>query len=60
MAKIVLNMSMSLDGFISGPQDDARPSLGLDGRQVFDWLADGTGDPASFVLRASAARCSTR
>jgi RibD domain-containing protein len=40
MAKIVLDMSMSLDGFISGPQDNADHPMGLDGHRLFDWLAD--------------------
>ena len=48
MAKTVLDMSMSLDGFISGPQHDAAHPLGLDGHRLHDWLADGTGDPATY------------
>jgi RibD C-terminal domain len=48
MAKTVLDMSMSLDGFISGPQDDAAHPMGLDGHRLHDWLADGTGDPATY------------
>jgi dihydrofolate reductase len=48
MATIVLDMSMSLDGFISGPQDNPEHPLGLDGRRLHDWLANGTGDPATY------------
>jgi len=48
MATIVLDMSMSLDGFISGPQDNADHPMGLDGHRLFDWLANGTGGPATF------------
>jgi dihydrofolate reductase len=46
MAKSVLYMSMSLDGFIAGPDDDRRNGLGVDGHRLHDWLSDGT-DPAS-------------
>jgi dihydrofolate reductase len=42
----VLYMSMSLDGFITGPNDDRGNGLGVDGHRLHDWLADGT-DPAS-------------
>jgi hypothetical protein len=33
MARIVLDVSMSLDGFITGPQDDAEHPMGLDGHR---------------------------
>ncbi len=36
MAKIVLDMSMSLDGFITGPEDNASHGLGLPAGR--DWL----------------------
>ncbi len=42
----VLYMSMSLDGFITGPNDDRGNGLGDDGHRLHDWLADGT-DPVS-------------
>jgi hypothetical protein len=48
MAKIVLYMSMSLDGFIAGPGDDAQHGLGRGGERLHDWLADGNGGPASY------------
>ena len=49
MAKIVLDMSMSLDGFIAGPEDDSSHPLGLGGERLHAWLADGSGDdPTSF------------
>ena len=46
MSATVLSMSMSLDGFITGPNDDRGKGLGVDGHRLHDWLADGT-DPAS-------------
>lgn len=32
MGKVVLDMSMSLDGFIAGPNDDVEHPLGHGGR----------------------------
>ena len=46
MSATVLYMSMSLDGFITGPSDDRGNGLGVDGHRLHDWLADGT-DPGS-------------
>jgi dihydrofolate reductase len=37
----VLYMSMSLDGFITGPNDDRGNGLGVDGHRLHDWLSDG-------------------
>ena len=48
MAKIVLDMSMSLDGFITGPDDVMQNPLGMDGHRLHDWLNDGSGDPRSY------------
>src|SRR6266545_2566076 len=49
MANIVLDMSMSLDGFIAGPEDDASHGLGLNGHRLHDWLGEGSGDdPRTF------------
>jgi dihydrofolate reductase len=42
----VLYMSMSLDGFITGPDDDHDNGLGVNGHRLHDWLSDGT-DPRS-------------
>ena len=46
MPATVLYMSMSLDGFITGPSDGRDNGLGVDGHRLHDWLADGT-DPGS-------------
>lgn len=38
MANVVIDLTMSLDGFIAGPNDDAEHGLGLrDGERLFDW-----------------------
>jgi dihydrofolate reductase len=43
---IRLYMSMSLDGFIAGPDDRAGQELGRDGGRLFDWL-DHRASPGS-------------
>ena len=49
MGNIVLDMSMSLDGFITGPDDGPENGLGVDGHRLHAWLADGDGvDPNSY------------
>ena len=49
MGNIVLDMSMSLDGFITGPDDGPDNGLGVDGRRLHAWLAEGDGiDPLSY------------
>jgi dihydrofolate reductase len=48
MAKIVLDMSVSLDGFIAGPDDGIEHPMGVNGHRLHDWLNDGSGDPRTF------------
>jgi len=49
MGKSVLYMSMSLDGFITGPDDDADQGLGAGGERLHDWLGDNGGEgPSAF------------
>jgi dihydrofolate reductase len=45
---VVLCMSMSVDGFIAGPDDDVDHGLGVGGEPLHAWLADGDGSPGSF------------
>ena len=47
MSKVVLYMSMSLDGFITGPDDRMDHGLGVNGERLHDWLHAGGVDPAS-------------
>ena len=47
MAKVVLFMAMSLDGFIAGPDDTASEPAGRGGERLFAWSDDGT--PAKAV-----------
>jgi dihydrofolate reductase len=44
MSSSVLSMSMSLDGFITGPDDDVGQGLGSGGERLHDWLGDGDAD----------------
>ena len=48
MNKIVLDMSMSVDGFIAGPHDSEEHGLGVGGELLHGWLADGGVDPGSY------------
>jgi dihydrofolate reductase len=41
MAKVIVALTMSLDGFIAGPGDAVERPLGDGGRALFDWYFDG-------------------
>ena len=51
MATIRLYMTMSLDGYVAGPQDSVDAPLGINGFRLFNWL-DRRND------RDPAAKCS--
>ena len=57
MGKVVFNMTMSLDGFVAGPNDGPENSLGDGGDRLFKWYFSGnTGVPISdgnMVLKVS-------
>lgn len=42
MGKVVVGLSMSLDGFIAGPNDGPGNPLGDGGARLFDWWSAGT------------------
>jgi dihydrofolate reductase len=48
MSKVVLYMSMSVDGFIAGPDDGPGRGLGVGGERLHDWLGAGETDPGSY------------
>jgi dihydrofolate reductase len=48
MSQVVLSMSMSVDGFITCPDDGMDHGLGVDGERLHDWLGDGGADPGSY------------
>jgi dihydrofolate reductase len=47
MSNLVLYMSMSVDGFITGPDDGMDHGLGVNGERLHEWLPAGGIDPAS-------------
>ncbi len=62
MGKVVFNMTMSLDGFVAGPNDSPDNGLGDGGMALFDWYNSGDteykmpgGEWKFKVSRASAA-----
>jgi dihydrofolate reductase len=44
MGKVIFNMSMSLDGFVAGPNDGLENSLGDGGDRLFAWYGSGDTD----------------
>jgi dihydrofolate reductase len=53
---IRLDMTMSLDGFVAGPDDRPGQELGRGGGRLFDWLDDRHGDgPSGRVFREAMA-----
>jgi dihydrofolate reductase len=48
VSKSVLYMSMSLDGFITGPEDGPGAGLGADGERLHDWLGEADDRPPFF------------
>ncbi|MEC5425283.1 dihydrofolate reductase family protein [Virgibacillus sp. C22-A2] len=41
VGKVILDISMSLDGFIAGPNDNQKQGLGEGGETLHDWLFSG-------------------
>jgi dihydrofolate reductase len=48
MSRSILYMSMSLDGFITGPGDDADHGLGIGGERLHEWFGEWRGSPSGF------------
>jgi dihydrofolate reductase len=40
MGSVVIDMSMSLDGYIAAPNDNPEQGLGVDGMRLHDWIFD--------------------
>jgi dihydrofolate reductase len=56
MGKVVIDMSMSLDGFVTGPGDGPRFPLGERGaRRLFDWYFSGQESLEGSIFTPSAA-----
>lgn len=61
MGKVVFNMTVSLDGFVAGPNDSPEKGLGEGGDALFNWYFSGdtevslsAGTPVLKVSRQSA------
>jgi dihydrofolate reductase len=46
MSNVVLYMSMSLDGFVAGPNQSVENGLGDGGERLHDWIFNGGAVPA--------------
>ena len=56
MGKVIFNMTMSLDGFVAGPNDGPGTGLGDGGDRLFKWYFSGDIEipiPGSPVLKVS-------
>lgn len=52
MGKVRLHMSMSLDGFIAGPDVGVAHPMGKGGERLHDWMFAGAGDPRDAEVAA--------
>jgi hypothetical protein len=44
MSKVFVELSMSLDGFVAGPNDGPENGLGDGGERLFQWYSSGDTD----------------
>jgi dihydrofolate reductase len=51
MSSTVLYMSMSLDGFITGPNEGPDNGLGDGGERLHEWVFEGSGDHPKKAVR---------
>jgi dihydrofolate reductase len=51
MSSTVLYMSMSLDGFITGPNEGPHNGLGDGGERLHEWVFEGSGDHPKKAVR---------
>ena len=54
MSKLVLDMSMSLDGYVAGSDDRPGQELGAGGGRLFNWLDDRDGPGVNGEVYADA------
>ena len=60
MSRVFLTMAMSLDGFITGPDDDAENPAGINGMRLMDWLSTGSPESSSAESPMPSPRPTTR
>lgn len=52
MSKVVIDMTMSLDGYVAGPRDSKKAALGEHGgAAIFDWYTSGTEEVGSPLFK---------
>jgi dihydrofolate reductase len=56
MGKLVLAYSMSLDGFIAGPDVGVDEPMGKDGERLHDWMFKSASDIDADMAREQSAR----
>ena len=56
MGKVISYISMSLDGFITGPNVRVGNGLGDDGERLHDWMFDAKTETDAAIV---AERCSS-
>jgi dihydrofolate reductase len=54
MSKVIADMSISLDGFITGPNDSIDMPLGEGGERLHDWVFGGKSERSGTSPRTSA------
>jgi hypothetical protein len=52
MAKVVADISMSLDGFVTGPEPGPQRGLGRGGEALHTWALDGDAIDAGVLAEA--------
>jgi hypothetical protein len=53
MGRVVLEISMSLDGFITGPNESVDQPLGRGGERLHDWIFSGQNERSGPAPRGS-------
>jgi dihydrofolate reductase len=56
MGQVVLDMSMSLDGFVAGPNVDVQRPMGQAGDRLHDWMYRGRTEAAAKAFEEAAFR----
>jgi dihydrofolate reductase len=52
MSKVRAHMSMSLDGFVTGPDVSIENPMGVGGERLHEWLFDDATDPSDVEISA--------
>lgn len=56
MGKVVLHFSMSLDGFVAGPDISVEHALGVGGERLHEWMFNGNSAQSGDLAQSSASR----